>query len=174
MEKVGLFDDVFGYGGEEWDFCYRCHGREVRLLRDSGLWVIHLRSPETRSKNAEALIIKNMVIAQARYMPFCTLLVFLLVQSAKSFLDSVRHRNLAQFLFAWSGVIFDWHAQVWRKRKPVSREVMSRFFYLRTHSTSDFSYIDDAAMTIGQFYMHRVRHGTIENPRGHAYIRLYG
>lgn len=162
LENVGLFDDGFGYGGEEWDFAYRCHAAGIRLLRDTGLWVVHMRSPEMRSKDARELILKNMVIAQARYMPLVDLMLFLVIQFSKSAWDALRVGRLRAFLFTCYEIFVSWRSQVAKKRSPVSRNAMRRFLFLRTHRPEDYSEVERADTRALDFYLSRARGSTPE------------
>ena len=157
FDTVGLFDDFFAYGGEEWDFAYRCHAKEIRLIRDTSLWVIHALSPQMRSKSVPALILQNMVIAQARYMPMSDLLIFLGMQWGKSFVDFLRNRTLIEFVWAWWRVARNWLPHVMAQRQPVSRRTMRRFYYLRTHQVVKYEAVETSIMTAWQFYCFRAR-----------------
>lgn len=157
FETVGLFDATFGYGGEEWDFAYRCHAAEIRLLRDQSLWVIHLRSPQMRSKVASYLILKNMVIAQARYMPIADLCLFLLIQFLKSSADALFAGTLVEFVKVLWQIGACWQSQVLAKRKPVSPKTMQRFYFLRTYQPEAFKEVVSAHATALDLYQNRIR-----------------
>lgn len=158
LEQVGLFDAVFGYGGEEWDFAYRCHDAGIRLLRDESLWVIHVRSPQMRSRVASFLILKNMVIAQARYMPIFDLCFFLIIQFLKSTADALQAGTLGEFFEMVRQIAADWQRQVLTKRKPVSSATMQVFYYLRTHQPENFAEVSAARTTALDFYRNRAHH----------------
>ena len=155
--EVGLFDTFFSYGGEEWDFAYRCHAANIRLFYDEKLWVIHTRSPKMRSKATPRLILQNMIIAQARYMPLPDLILFLIMQFAKSALDALRGNTLRMFVLTWWHVIKNWQHQVIGKRCAVSRRIMYRFYYLRIYSPTDYALVEQSKINGIEFYQHQSR-----------------
>lgn len=162
FETVGLFDDAFSYGGEEWDFAYRCHAAGIRMLRDTDTWVVHVRSPNMRATYMPSLILKNMVIAQSRYMPRFDLALFLLLQFGRSAVDAVKGKRVWAFLAVCWQIIREWRSQVAQQRRPVSSEVMRRFYYLRTHQTESYADIEGADTTAFHFYRHRLQNRKVD------------
>ena len=152
---VGLFDGEFAYGGEEWDFAMRCHAAGVRLLRDEGLWVIHLRSRQMRAPWSNALIFENMVIALSRYLPNRALVLFLPAQLAASGLKALRTGGIGTFAKSVGRLLKTWRRRVLAKRMPVSKQVAARFFYLRTHRPIDYSEVERARTTLSDYYRSR-------------------
>lgn len=173
FDTVGLFDDTFDYGGEEWDFAYRCHAVRIRLLRDTGLWVVHTHSPQMRSKSARNPILKNMVIAQARYMPLPDLLLFLAMQFAKSSRDAIFSRTIGAFLAVCWQILTGWPYQVLRKRQPVSRDTMRRFYYLRTHRPERFADVECADTTATQFYLSRAKGRSLNRADKSLFVAMF-
>jgi GT2 family glycosyltransferase len=162
FNTVGQFDSTFTYGGEELDMAYRCHEAGIRLLRDTGLWLVHARSPDMRPKTNVSQWLKNMVIAQARYVPLPDLVLFLGLQFVKSALDALRAGTLAAFGWAWLQVLRDWPAKVARQRRPVSRATMRRFYFLRLNQPEEFAAVEQARTTVFDFYFARLKRRTPE------------
>jgi len=157
FRTVGLFDDDFGYGGEEWDFALRCHAAGVRLGADDGLWVVHVRAPTMRSPTAQALILTNMIFAQARYLPAADVLVLLGVQLAASGVRALREGGVPGYVRAVARLVAGWFGQVWRRRRPVRRSVARRFYFLRTHRPESFAEVEAATTSIWDTYRARAR-----------------
>lgn len=157
FETIGWLDDEFAYGGEEWDFAYRCHAAGIRLLRDTGAWLVHAPSPKMRSKSATLLLLKGMTIAQARYMPLPDLLLFLILQFAKSAIDTAGIGTLGTFFSTSWQIAREWGQRVTWHRKPVGREVMQRFYFLRLNQTDQFAEVEKARTTALEFYRRRSR-----------------
>jgi len=157
FHKIGFFDEGFWYGGEECDFAYRCHRDGVRLLRDTSLWVIHLRSPDMRIKNGTDLGLKNYIIAQSRYMPFTDLCLFLMFQFLKSALVAIQARKIRSFCWICWQVIKEWRSRVSMRRKPVSRRTMWSWYYLRVNQPERFPDGTSVRTTPLEFYVHRAR-----------------
>lgn len=172
FKTVGLFDDVFNYGGEEWDFAYRCHEADIRLMRDEQLWVVHARSPQMRSKEGTGLILRNMVIAQSRYMPWPDLLLFLTMQFAKSALDALTGRSVIMFVSTCWQVLRNWRAQVVCKRRAVSRATMRRIYYLRMHSPSDYAAVERATINGIDFYWNQARSHKTRQSDASSYVLM--
>jgi GT2 family glycosyltransferase len=161
-EQVGRFDAQFRYGGEEWDFAYRCLAADLRLLRDTGLWVIHAQSPRMRTKYNIGLLLAGMIIAQAIYFPLVDLVIFLSLQFLKSMADAVRQWDPAPVLYGWWKVAGAWRTQVLPKRTPLPRRVMNRVYYLRTHSPATYAEVEAARSSVWRFYLARARRRTPE------------
>jgi len=161
FRTLGLFDEVFRYGGEEWDFSYRCHATGIRLLRDTSLWVVHTLSPKMRPisgpKTGKMQILKYMAIAQSRYMPWPDLIWFLGIQFASSLWQSVKSGATMDFAAICIQIIRGWRSQVLSKRQPVSRETMRRFYYLRTHYPEDFRDVEKADTSLMGFYCRQAK-----------------
>jgi len=160
FQEVGVFDDVFSYGGEEWDLAFRCHAAGIRLLRDTSLWTVHMQSPIMRSSAMPSQILRNMVLAEARYMPSADLVAMLLMQFAASLADAVRQKSLLACVRDWFSIGASWWSRVVRKRNPVSRSVMRRFYFLRLANEPDaFASVLNSRVSIIGYYRerHRIR-----------------
>lgn len=157
FELVGMFDPSFKYGGEEWDFAYRCHNAGIRLLQDKSVWAIHMRSREMRAPNSHYLLFRGMVIAQARYMPLADLCLFMLIQFSKTAVDAVRTKTLRQFLHICVQLARDWRSQVLARRKPVPQQVMQRLYFLRMNRVEDYAAVERARTSALDWYRMRVR-----------------
>lgn len=157
FEAVGWLDDEFAYGGEEWDFAYRCHAAGIRLMRDPAVWLVHAPSVNMRSKTASLLLLKGMTIAQARYMPLPDLALFVVLQFAKSTIDTIRNGTFGAFFSISLQIAREWGQRVTPRRKPVGREVMRRFYFLRLNQTDQFAEVEEARITALEFYRRRSR-----------------
>jgi GT2 family glycosyltransferase len=173
FESVGIFDPIFMYGGEEWDLAYRCHDAGIRLLRDKGLWVVHIRSPQMRSKSVTNLILKNMVIAQGRYLPLFDLLIFMVMQITKSFADALRARTVGAFLSVCAQIARNWSSQASRKRRPVSHGTMHKFYFLRLAQTSNYGEVENAKTNALDFYLGRARLHTGVTTEPRQYVDMF-
>ncbi len=172
FDTVGLFDPFFAYGGEEWDFAYRCHASGIRLLRDTSLWAVHGRSPKMRSDAAPLLILQNMIIAQARYMPTRDLALFLVLQLSKSAIEALRGRRFASFGRMCGRLVMNWPREISAKRRPVGREVMRRFYYLRIDRPRHYSDVERARTGAWEFYRRRAAATTVEQREAVAFALM--
>lgn len=172
FETVGLFDPFFDYGGEEWDFAYRCHARDVRLLRDTDLWVVHTQSPRMRSPNMPMLILQNMLIAQSRYMPTKDLALFLFLQIGKTAITHMRYGLFGAFLRMCAKLVVLWPSQVLSRRAPVSASVMRRFYYLRTHQPSHYLEVARSRTPALAFYYERLTSRTPEQTDRASFVLM--
>lgn len=157
FDQVGLFDDQFAYGGEEWDFAYRCHRVGIRLLRDTSLWVVHALSPKMRSPVVPDLILKNMIIALSRYLPVSDLIIFLMMQFAKSLSDSFHQKTFLRFIRVWWQVLVSWKSQVMSHRSLLSRAIMNRIYYLRLNQSSSFPEDGQTKVSALDYYRSRAK-----------------
>jgi GT2 family glycosyltransferase len=173
FQQIGYLDDSFGYGGEEWDFAYRCHASGIRLLRDMRVWLVHTRSPKMRSEVDSLLLLKGMIIAQARYMPWPDLFLFLASQFLKSALQAPVQGICRQFLRICAQIIREWPTQVALRRHPVARKTMQRFYFLRLNRTSDYDEVVRAKTTALQFYRRRLLKGTPDHVQFPVVAAMY-
>ncbi|MCC6188957.1 MAG: glycosyltransferase [Anaerolineales bacterium] len=173
FDQIGYLDDAFQYGGEEWDFAYRCHAADIRLLRDTSAWLVHTTSPKMRSPVATLLLLKGMIIAQARYMPWPDLLLFLGMQLPKSALDALRQGVLGRFLAICAHSVIEWPRQVARQRRPVTRATMQRFYFLRLNRSDDYAEVTAATTSAFQFYRRRLRKDTLDFPQLPVVAAMY-
>jgi GT2 family glycosyltransferase len=160
FERVGLLDASFRYGGEEWDLAFRCHAAGLRLGCDTGLWVVHTRSPAMRSPAVSDLILRNMVVALARFLPLPDLLAFLIVQGAVSSVRGLRQRRLGSTLRVFTDIARYWPRDIAPKRRPVPSAVLRRYYALRMRNLTDFRQVEAARENVLSFYCTQLtRHG---------------
>lgn len=159
FEHVGYLDDFFRYGGEEWDMSYRLHQAGMRMLWSPDLQLFHKISPIQRPrKRFKALIYQNMVIAQLRYMPWLDILVFCLWQFPADFVRSVRDGWFFEYLKACMCIVRHLPRLLFSERRPVSRQVMQRWYHLRTHCTSeDYAEVEASRMDVIDYYTQQWR-----------------
>jgi GT2 family glycosyltransferase len=152
---VGAFDVAFRYGGEEWDFALRCHTAGVRLLRDEGLWVVHVRARDMRAPGAEAAKLENMIVALARHLPARDLALILPLQLATAAARAVRHGEVIGFARSLGRLAAHWPRLVAARRRPVSPATAARFFFLRTHQPTDYAEVERATTSALDYYRTR-------------------
>jgi len=172
IRKVGVFDDGFWYGGEECDFAYRCHRAGVRLLRDRGLWLIHLRTPDSRVRKGGDLALKNYVIAQSRYLPPVDLCIFLILQFLKCSVDAIKTQTIKSFFSVCWEVAKEWRFRVSERRNPVSRETMWYWYYLRVNQPERFPSAKRIRTTPFRFYLHRARKWIMNGDESRQFVTM--
>jgi GT2 family glycosyltransferase len=133
FDRVGAFDPSFMYGGEEWDFALRCHAADLRLARCTSLWVAHVRSPAVRSRAERDLILRNMLVAQSRFLPAPDLCAFLILQALTSIAIGIRRHRAQRTIAVLLDVARSWRTEVSPKRRALSSAVMRRWYFLRSH-----------------------------------------
>lgn len=131
FEKAGMFDSSLWYGGEEIDFAFRCLGQDILFIRDTGLWVVHNRSPEMRPLFRGNVALMHEAMMSVRHMPVPDLLCDLAYRFARCFITGGSPRGILQRLRAiWSGLAPILRRTGGMRRSPCSRFTMARYYRL--------------------------------------------
>lgn len=154
FEKVGLFDDDFSYGGEEWDLSFRIHAAQLSMMKNPALAVVHKQDPGSRVPSHTFMILLNMMFAQLRYMPATDALALLVSQISIVLVRSVRSLNPGAFFKFLIMMVARFRRMVLVKRKRVSRTTMNRWYRLRL---LDKGYaLKEPRVSVWTYYLHKV------------------
>ncbi|MCL6648755.1 MAG: glycosyltransferase [Chloroflexi bacterium] len=157
IEQVGGFEPSVRYGSEEIDLAFRCHAAGLALGRDTSLWVVHLRSPQYRLATGEALILRNGLIAQARYLPWPDLALFLLPQTLILLAREWRLGKGRQLLRVLGEVVRAWPREVVPFRRPLARPALRRYYALRSEQTDCYERILHSRATALHYWRSRLQ-----------------
>ncbi len=171
FDRVGVFDPSFVYGGEEWDFALRCHAADLRLARCTSLWVAHVRSPAARTRAERDLILRNMIVAQARFLPVPDLCAFLILQALTSIAVGIKRHRAQRTVAVFLELLRSWRAEVRPKRRVLSSAVMRRWYFLRSHQAVTWPEDGTCSGSWWRFYLSRVVVRRRERPT--AYIAMW-
>lgn len=147
FDKVGVFDPSLWYGGEETDLAFRCHRIGIRIVRDTGLWVVHIHAVAMRSRFREGEALKNEIMMSIRHMPMPDLIFALACRVVQCFGAPRNARYILHRLLAvWSGISSAFKDTAKAKRSPCCRSTMSRFYLLDVREPKRYGEIESCTM----------------------------
>jgi len=151
------FTDEYTYGGEEWDLAFRVHPSGGRFITCPNVRLFHKVSPVQRPVAFEGLRFQNMVLAELQFMPLADALVTCAFQFPSAMLAALRGRWMGEYCRAVGRILLRLPKLLLCQRTPVSRGVMRRWYYLRTHQVSDYGLVEASNMSVLDYYVHRLR-----------------
>lgn len=158
FDRVGIFDPSLWYGGEEIDFSFRCHGSDVRFIKDTRLWVVHKRSPEMRPEFRDGKAWEHETIVLARYIPVPDLMLALACQVGRAFVGGGGARSILNRLASiWSAIRFSFREGSTGKRTPCCRSTMSRFYRLNAYEPERYDYMESLTMSPRRYWFLRIK-----------------
>jgi GT2 family glycosyltransferase len=171
FDRVGTFDPSLWYGGEETDFAFRCHRNGVKLILDSGLWVIHKHSPEMRPKFRDGTAWKNEAIVRARYMPLPDFILALACQIAHALVcKGDAWIKLNRLVSLCSAVCFSLRDVFMRKRTPCCRPTMNRYYLLSIYMPEHYDYTQPLTMSPLRYWYMRIRNWFLKKSHTLVYV----